>query len=115
MAEVEVLRREASDLNPRGIAIGAAVVLGGIAIAVLAPWLVLAHVQAPARAPNDARPLRTPGPGLQTAGHLDLEAFLREKRSRLESSGVDAQGHAHIAIGKAMDLLIARDAAGSRP
>jgi len=114
MAEPQALPRERSDLSVLGVSAGAGVVLAGIAIAVLVPWLVLANVQAPARAPNDARPPRTPGPGLQTAGPLELRAFLRGKRARLESSGVDAEGHAHIAIEEAMGLMVARDAGQRR-
>lgn len=110
----EAIARERSDVSLAGIGAGLGVVLGGIAIAVLAPWLVLAEVQAPATAPNDAGPTRTAGPGLQTAGPFELQAFLREKRARLESRGVDAQGRAHIPIEEAMGLLVDRDGRGRR-
>ena len=114
MAEA-VRSREASDVHPLGVAIGAGVVVLGVAIAVLAPWLELAHVAAPARAPNNAPVPRVAGPRLQTAPHLDLEAFLREKRGRLESYGLDAaSGRAHVPIERAMQMLLAREGAGAR-
>ncbi|HZQ75278.1 MAG TPA: hypothetical protein VFB08_20380 [Burkholderiales bacterium] len=93
------------DLSLRGILAGALVVAAGIAASLLLAWLVLASASAPAAGPNGAAPPHISGAVLQTAPHETLEAFLREKRARLESAGPD-----HIPIEEAMRRLAASKA-----
>ncbi len=116
MAEARRGTREASDVGPLGIAIGAGVVVGAIALAVTAPWGLLVLVPTPARAPNNAPAFAVRGPLLQTAPHDDLEAFLRAKRGRLESYGVDrASGRGHIPIERAMEEMVWKDRLAGAP
>ncbi len=94
---------ERSDLSLRGLAVGVAIIFGGIAVSLAAPWLVISRIAAA----NDAKPPAVNGPSLQTAPSQDLAAFLREKNRRLESRG-PIEGdprHVHIPIEEAMRRL----------
>jgi hypothetical protein len=96
---------ERTDISVRGLAIGVAIVLAGIAVSLGAAALVAARVDAPLTGPSRGEPPKVEGPRLQTAPRQDLQAFLREKNERLSSSGrVDAQ-HVHIPIEQAMRIL----------
>jgi hypothetical protein len=90
--------RDAIDL--RGLAIGAGVVVAGIAIAVAAPWLLIA----PGFVAQDARStVSAPQSAAPLANFAD---YRREKMRRLEESGVDpGTGKAHIPIERAMEIL----------
>jgi hypothetical protein len=94
-----------TDISVRGLLIGAAIVLGGIALALGAAALVSTHVSAPATGPSTGQPPKIEGPALQTAPAQDLKAFLREKNERLNGSGRVDAGHVHIPIERAMQIL----------
>jgi hypothetical protein len=99
------------DLNLRGLAWGAAVIVGGIVCALLASALML-HEQRPA-ANTPPRPFQGPTPLLQPAPQPDRAAYFAEKRRLLDSYGwVDRQaGIARIPLDDAMRLLAARGVA----
>jgi len=100
---------ERSDVSVRGLGIGAAIIVGGIAASILAAALVTKWVQAPATGPSAGREPPIAGAVLQTAPRQDLAAFRREKHSRLSSYGrVDAD-HVHIPIDRAMQILANRE------
>ncbi len=86
---------ERSDISPRGLAIGAAIVLSGIAVSLV----VAAFFAQPAEI-GQPRGFR-----LQTAPPQDIAAFRREKRARLESTGPVDATHVHIPIERAMQIL----------
>jgi len=96
---------ERSDISPRGLGVGAAIVAGGIAIALGAAALVTWLVAAPATGPSYGEPPKIEGARLQTSPHEDLEAFLREKNGRLSSTGPVDDQHVHIPIDEAMRIL----------
>jgi hypothetical protein len=86
-----------SDISLRGIAVGAAIILGGIAFSLGAARLFVRPVEVTA----PQRPL------LRTAPREDLAAFMREKNARLHSRG-PIEGdprHVHIPIEEAMRRL----------
>ena len=90
---------ERSDISVRGLAVGAAIVLAGIAASLGVSAFITARVPAPATGPSRGEPPE------------DLAAFAREKQARLASYGsVDAE-HVHIPIEEAMRILAQR----SRP
>ncbi|MBV8030699.1 MAG: hypothetical protein JO035_04250 [Betaproteobacteria bacterium] len=78
---------ETRDIELKGLAIGAAIVGGGIAASVLAAWIVVRSSDAPAEGPNGARPPEIAGPRLQTAPQETLDAFLARKRVELRQAG----------------------------
>ena len=86
---------ERSDLSLRRLAVGAAIVLGGIAATLVAAGLLTVPIESTE---------------VQPAPQQDLASFLREKRQRLESGGPiegDAS-HVRIPIEQAMRLLVER-------
>ena len=91
---------ERSDISPRGIAIGLAIIAGGIAVSLGAAALISRGVET---AP--AEPPKIEGPRLQTVAPQDLQAFLREKNERLSSTGRVDDQHVHIPIDRAMRML----------
>jgi hypothetical protein len=106
MAERKTTLHEAAALSLRGIAVGAGVIAGGIALALAVPWLVIARVKVPDYAPNDATRPRIRGPIQETAPLGDIDAFRREKIRYLESDGIDpATGRRHLSIEHAMEML----------
>lgn len=82
---------ERGDVSLRGLAIGAAIIIAGIAASLA---LALAFV----------RPIEQPG-AVQANPRLDLPAFRREKQARLASHGRVDEEHMHIPIERAMQLL----------
>jgi hypothetical protein len=90
-----------TDISLRGLALGAAIVFGGIAASLLAAGLIARH----AAGPNQGEPVKVEGPPLQTAPADDLRAFLREKNARLHGSGPVDADHVHIPIERAMEIL----------
>ena len=100
---------EKSDLSPRGLGIGAAIVVTGILASLGAAALIAAHVAAPATGPSRGVPPKISGPALQTAPQQDLAAFRREKQARLESYGRIDERHMHIPIERAMRILARRN------
>ena len=99
---------ERSDISVRGLAIGAAIVFGGIAASLAVAAFITARVPAPATGPSRGKPVKTECATLQTAPPQDFAAFAREKQARLASYGtVDAE-HAHIPIEEAMRILAQR-------
>jgi len=86
---------ERSDISPRHLAVGAAIIFAGIAASLaVAAWLVKpAAIGEP-----------PPGARLQTAPQNDIAAFRREKEARLESTGRVDETHVHIPIEQAMRL-----------
>lgn len=96
---------EKTDLDPRGLGIGAAVILTGIAASIGVAALITLEVAAPATGPSAGTPPKIAGPRLQTSPHQDLQAFLREKQARLASFGRVDDEHVHIPIERAMRIL----------
>jgi hypothetical protein len=96
---------ERSDISPRGLGVGAAIVAGGIAAALGAAALVTWLVAAPATGPSGGEPPKIEGARLQTSPHEDLQAFLRQKNERLSTSGPVDGEHVHIPIEQAMRIL----------
>jgi hypothetical protein len=93
------------DISLTGLLIGAAIVLSGIVLSLLASALITFNVKAPATGASRGAPPEVEGAPLQTAPPQDLKAYLREKNGRLASFGrVDAQ-HVHIPIERAMRIL----------
>jgi len=83
------------DLSLRGLAIGSAIVLGGVLAS-------LAIARLFARPVEIAPPLH---PVLQTAPRDDFASFRREKQWQLESYGRIDRSHQHIPIEEAMRRL----------
>lgn len=107
----EATLHEAATLSLRGIAVGGGVIVGGIALALAVPWLVIARTGVPDFAPNDAARPAIRGPVQETAPLEDIRAFRREKIRYLESDGIDpATGRPHISIEHAMEILASRGA-----
>ena len=96
---------ERSDISPRGLAAGAAIVLTGIAASIGIAALIASRVPAPATGPSEGEPPKIEGARLQTSPHQDLRAFNREKHRRLSSYGRVDEGHLHIPIERAMRIL----------
>ncbi len=96
---------ERTDISPRGLLVGAAIVLGGIAVSLLAAWLVASRVPAPYTGPSRGEPPKIEGARLQTSPHQDLQAFLREKNEQLHGTGRVDDTHVHIPIERAMQIL----------
>ena len=96
---------ERSDISPRGLAVGAAIALTGIAASIGIAALIASLVAAPATGPSQGKPETIEGPRLQTSPHRDLEAFRREKQQRLSSYGRVDESHLHIPIERAMRIL----------
>jgi hypothetical protein len=103
------------DLDLRGLGWGAAIIVGGIACALLAAALMLrARASGPAAAANTPpHPFQGPAPLLQPAPQPDRDAYFAGKRRLLDSYGwVDRQaGIARIPLDEAMKLLAARGVA----
>jgi len=99
------------DLNLRALGWGAAIIVGGIASALLAAALML-RANGPA-ANTPPRPFQGPPPLLQPAPQPDRAAYFAEKRRLLDSYGwVDRQaGIVRIPLDDAMKLLAARGVA----
>jgi hypothetical protein len=96
---------ERTDISPRGLGIGAAVVVIGIVASIAGAALVTWLVAAPATGASGGEPPKIEGPRLQTSAHQDLQAFLREKNARLASFGRVDEQHVHIPIERAMQIL----------
>jgi hypothetical protein len=96
---------ERRDISTRGIAVGVAIIVIGIAAAVLAASLLVRAVNVPGTGASGGKPPKIEGPALQTSPHEDLQAFLREKQERLSSSGRVDDQHVHIPIDRAMRML----------
>ena len=96
---------EQTDISPRGLAIGAAIIVAGIAVSIGFAALVVSRVTAPATGPSQGEPPKIEGARLQTSPHQDLKAFDREKHARLSSYGRVDEGHLHIPIERAMRIL----------
>ena len=96
---------ERSDISVRGLAIGAAIIVAGIAAAVVAASVLVREVDVPGTGASRGEPPKIEGARLQTAARQDLEAFLREKNERLSSTGHVDNQHVHIPIERAMRML----------
>ncbi len=101
---------ERSDISLRGLAAGAALILGGVAASLAAAALVASRVPEPAASPSSGPPPEMAGARLQTAAPEDLAAYLREKNARLHSRGpIEGDtAHVHIPIEQAMQILASR-------
>jgi hypothetical protein len=99
------------DLDLRGLGWGAAIIVGGIACALLAAALMLRATGPAANTPP--QPFQAPAPQLQPAPQPDRAAYFADKRRLLDSYGwVDRQaGIARIPLDEAMKLLAARGVA----
>jgi hypothetical protein len=96
---------EPSDISPRGLAVGAAIIVGGIALSLTAAALITARVPAPATGPGAGEAPKVEGPALQTAARNELASYMREKNERLASYGRIDERHVHIPIERAMHVL----------
>ena len=96
---------ERTDISPRGLAMGAAIILAGIAASVGFSALIVSRVAAPATGPSQGEPPKIEGARLQTSARQDLQAFNREKAARLGSYGRVDEDHLHIPIERAMRIL----------
>ena len=96
---------ERTDISPRGLAIGAAIIVAGIAASLAASALITARVPAPATGASAGEPPRIEGARLQTEPPRDLAALRREKSARLASYGRVDDEHLHIPIERAMRIL----------
>ena len=96
---------ERSDISLRGLATGAAIIVGGIALSLAAAALISVHVSAPATGPSAGEAPKVEGPALQTAARGELASFLREKNQRLTSFGRVDEQHVYIPIERAMRIL----------
>jgi hypothetical protein len=103
------------DLNLRGLGWGAAIIVGGIACALLAAALMLRERGPAANTPP--QPFQGTTPLLQPAPQPDRAAYFAEKHRLLDSYGwVDRQaGIARIPLDEAMKLVAARGMTVSRP
>ena len=99
---------ERKDTHVGSVLVAGALIAACVVVAAGAAWL-LVHLSGgdPAGA-NGQLPPAIAGPRLQTAPAVDLAAFQREKRERLEGYGwVDrAAGRVHIPIERAMELMV---------
>jgi hypothetical protein len=97
-----------SSVSLVAIAVGVAIMVGGIVVALLGAWAVTRFVPSPPDAPNNAERPRIAGPVQRTAPSLELDAFRREKNERLHGRGVDgATGEAFVPIEEAMKSMAA--------
>lgn len=96
---------ERTDVSLRGLLIGAAIVLSGIALSVVGAALITFNARAPASGPSRGEPPKIEGTPLQTAAPQDLKSYLREKNGRLASYGRVDRDHVHIPIERAMQIL----------
>ena len=96
---------ERTDISPRGLAIGAAIIVAGIAASLGAAALIVARVPADATGPSAGEPPKIEGARLQTDPPQDLAALRREKDARLASFGRVDDEHVHIPIERAMRIL----------
>jgi hypothetical protein len=100
---------EPTDLDLRGVRIGALAILGGIAFAIAAAWLLLHFLEPAANAPRRAidAPSGPAAPRLQSAPQPDRAAYYADKERLLSSYGwVDREaGVARIPLQEAMRLV----------
>lgn len=96
---------ERSDISVRGLAVGVAIILAGIALAVLAASLLVREVDVPGTGASRGEPPKIEGPRLQSSAREGLRAFQREKNERLSSTGRVDDEHVHIPIEQAMRML----------
>lgn len=110
---------ERSDVDVRGVRIGALAILGGIAFAIVASWLLLRALGPAANTPAQRiDSLSGPAaPRLQSAPQPDRAAYMQEKERLLSSYGwVDRQaGIARIPLDEAMRLVAAKAPATTAP
>ena len=105
----DVVLHEAAALSLKGIGAGLGVIVGGIALAIGVPSLIVSWVQAPANAPSDAAQPRIRPPVQELSPERDMARYREEKMRRLESYGIDPQtGRAHVPIEQAMRMLVER-------
>ena len=96
---------ERTDISPRGLAVGAAIIVAGSAASRGAAALIVARVPADATGASAGEPPKIEGARLQTDARQDLAALRREKEARLASFGRVDQDHVHIPIERAMRIL----------
>ena len=96
---------ERTDISPRGLAIGAGVIVAGIALSLGAAALMVGAVKVPATGASRGEPPPIEGARLQTAPPQDLATLRREKQARLSGYGRVDEGHVHIPIERAMRIL----------
>ena len=89
---------EPSDISLRGLAVGAAIIVAGIALSLGSAALLATHV-------GKIEKPKIEGPALQTSPPQDLASFTREKNARLAASGRVDDQHVHIPIERAMRIL----------
>ena len=105
----EAVVHEAATLSVKGIGAGLGVIVGGIALAIGVPSLIVSLVQAPANAPGDATQPNIRPPVQELSPENDMARFREEKMRRLESYGIDPHtGRSHVPIEQAMRMLVER-------
>lgn len=88
----------------------AALIVVGVLFAAGAAWVISSRSGTGLAGPNQPPDLHVEGPQLQSAPRVELAAFQREKRARLENYGwIDRDaGRVHIPIERAMQLMAER-------
>jgi len=113
MDEAAAARAHApSTVSVPAVIAGVALMVAGIVGAIAAATFVSGRVPSPRAAPNNAVQPQVSGAVQRTAPADERIELLREKRRRLDSSGIDAQsGKRHIPIDQAMRLMVDERAA----
>jgi len=107
------LPHEPSVVRVGAVATGVAAMVGAMLLALAAAAVLSSGVPSPRGSPGNAERPSIAGAVQRTAPPLELAAFRREKRARLEGRGVDPDTHeAFIPIEEAMKGLVADSARG---
>ncbi|HEX4332317.1 MAG TPA: hypothetical protein VH040_09270 [Usitatibacter sp.] len=106
MPDPTTIPHEPSRVSIPALAVGFATIAVGIAVSLVAGWLLLASTGTPANAPNNAARPGIDGPVQETNSPDRLAAYRREEASRLNGYGRDpSTGAIHIPIEQAMRIL----------
>ena len=111
-------RRAPQDVGAAGVLAGVGVVLGAIALSLLAAWTLLSASGGGLRARAAQRP-EVPAPALEANPHVDRLAYDKSEQRKLSEYGwVDRnRGTVRIPVSSAMQLLSERAgvSTGTRP
>lgn len=105
-----------SEVSVRGVLIGAAAIVAGVLLSLLAARALLDHFGRPPPAVTGNPFEQAAGPVLELSPREDLQRFRAEERAKLEQYRViDGQaGIVQIPIERAMDLVAAEHSDGTR-
>ena len=106
MPEPAKIPHEPSHVSIAALAAGFGTIAVGIAVSLVAGWLLLASTDTPVNAPNNAVRPAIEGPVQETNSPDRLAAYRRDEAARLHGYGRDpATGAIHIPIERAMEIL----------